>query len=117
MSSSAHKDITGPRIAVAGATGRFGSTLLRLLASDSVELVALSRRSGDAKLAAGVAVAAIDFDQLYTLHRALDGAERLFLAQGTSPDQVRNEVALIDAASAAGVRPSSSCRRWGPRRG
>lgn len=114
MSSSAHTDATGPRIAIAGATGRVGSTLLRLLASDPVELVALSRRSGDAKLPGGVAVAAIDFDRPDTLHRALDGAERLFLAHGTSPDQVRNEVALIDAASAAGVRHIVKLSAMGP---
>ncbi len=33
------------RIAIAGATGRVGSALIKLLASDPVDVVALSRRA------------------------------------------------------------------------
>jgi uncharacterized protein YbjT (DUF2867 family) len=45
----------------------------------------------------------VDFDARSTLDDALRGADRLFLAHGTSPRQVANEIALIDAAVAAGV--------------
>ena len=83
-----------PRIAIAGATGRVGSTLTSLLASDPVDVMALSRRPDAAGLPAGVTVAAIDFDQPKTLEEALRGADRLFIAHGTSPRQVANEIAL-----------------------
>ena len=103
-----------PRIAVAGATGRVGSTLTSLLASDPVEVVALTRRADAAGLPAGVAVAAIDFDRPKTLEDALRGADRLFIAQGTSPQQVANEIALIDGAVAAGVSHIVKLSAMGP---
>ena len=46
----------------------------------------------------------VDFDQPASLERALAGVDRLFIAHGTSPRQVDNEIALIDAAVAARVR-------------
>jgi uncharacterized protein YbjT (DUF2867 family) len=92
-----------PRIAVAGATGRVGSALIGLLASDPVDIVALTRRPDAAQLPKGISIAAIDFDQPHTLQDALRGADRLFVSHGTSPRQVANEIALIDGAVAAGV--------------
>jgi NAD(P)H dehydrogenase (quinone) len=103
-----------PRIAIAGATGRVGSTLTSLLASDPVELVALTRRPDAAQLPSSVAVAAIDFDQPNTLVEALRGADRLFVSHGTSPRQVANEIALIDSAVAAGVRHIVKLSAMGP---
>jgi NAD(P)H dehydrogenase (quinone) len=92
-----------PRIAVAGATGRVGSALIAKLVTEPVELVALTRSTDAKRLPSGVSVATVDFDARSTLDDALRGADRLFLAQGTSPRQVANEIALIDAAVAAGV--------------
>jgi uncharacterized protein YbjT (DUF2867 family) len=92
-----------PRIAVAGATGRVGSALISKLAAEPVELVALTRTSDPERLPSGVSLAIVDFDARSTLENALSGADRLFLAHGTSPRQVANEIALIDAAVAAGV--------------
>lgn len=92
-----------PRIAVAGATGRVGSALISKLVAEPVELVALSRTPGAERLPSGVSLATVDFDARSTLDHALRGADRLFLAHGTSPRQVANEIALIDAAVAAGV--------------
>jgi uncharacterized protein YbjT (DUF2867 family) len=92
-----------PRIAVAGATGRVGSALISKLAAESIELVALTRTSGAERLPSGVSLATVDFDARSTLESALRGANRLFLAHGTSPRQVANEIALIDAAVAVGV--------------
>jgi NAD(P)H dehydrogenase (quinone) len=103
-----------PRIAIAGATGRVGSALTSLLASDPVELVALTRRPDAAQLPNGVAVAAIDFDQPKTIEEALRGADRLFVSHGTSPRQVANEIALIDSAVAAGVRHIVKLSAMGP---
>lgn len=91
------------RIAIAGASGRVGAALVAALAPDPVDLVALTRQPDSARFPAGVAQRAVNFDTPATLAAALDGADRLFLAQGTSPRQVENEIALIDAALAAGV--------------
>jgi len=91
------------RIAVAGATGRVGSALISKLVTESVDLVALTRTSSAERLPSGVSLATVDFDARPTLDDALRGADRLFLAHGTSPRQVANEIALIDAAVAAGV--------------
>jgi uncharacterized protein YbjT (DUF2867 family) len=93
-----------PRIAVAGATGRVGSSLISKLATEPLDVVALTRTSGAERLPSGVSLATVDFDAPSTLDDALRGADRLFLAHGTSPRQVANEIALIDAAVAVGVR-------------
>jgi uncharacterized protein YbjT (DUF2867 family) len=103
-----------PRIAIAGATGRVGSTLLKLLASDPVDMVALTRRPGDVKVSAGVASAKVDFDEPQSLQIALQRVDRLFVSHGTSPQQVANEIALIDAAVAAGVRHIVKLSSFGP---
>ena len=72
------------RIAIAGATGRVGSALTSLLASDPVDIVALTRRPDAAQPPNGVTIAAIDFDRPYTLQEALRGADRLFVSHGSS---------------------------------
>lgn len=92
------------RIAIAGATGRVGSTLTKLFASDPVEVAVLTRRPDEIVPVPGVAVAAIDFEQPDSLRDAFRGADRVFIAHGTSPQQVEHEIALIDAAVSAGVR-------------
>src|ERR1700722_8365615 len=102
------------RIAIAGATGRVGSALTKFLASDPVDVVALSRRPDAAGLPTGVTVAAIDFDQPKTLENALRGTDRLFISHGTSPQQVANEIALIDGAVAAGVSHVVKLSAMGP---
>jgi uncharacterized protein YbjT (DUF2867 family) len=96
-------EVSRPRIAVAGATGRVGATLIANLVNDPVDIVALTRNPDTRDLPAGVALAKVDFDIPATLAGALRGVERLFLSHGTSPRQVANEIALIDAAVAAGV--------------
>ena len=104
----------GPRIAVAGATGRVGTALMRALADDPVNIVALSRTASLERLPSGTQVARIDFDERATLSKALKGADRLFLAHGTSDRQVENEIALIDAAVAAGVSHIVKLSAMGP---
>jgi NAD(P)H dehydrogenase (quinone) len=103
-----------PRIAVAGATGRVGFSLISKLVAEPVDLVALSRTPDAKNLPAGVSVATVDFDAQLTLDAALHGADRLFLAHGTSPRQVANEIALIDAAVAAGVGHIVKLSAMGP---
>jgi NAD(P)H dehydrogenase (quinone) len=114
MSNQPFSNARNPRIAIAGATGRVGSTLITLLGSDPVDLVALTRQPDTAQLPAGVATAGIDFERHDTLLDALRGVDRLFVAQGTSASQVDNEIALIDAAVAAGVRHIVKLSALGP---
>lgn len=114
MSSHAVTNTPKQRIAIAGATGRVGAALSTLLAADPVELVALTRQPDAARLPAGVTVAGIDFDRADTLLAALRGVDRLFISQGTSARQVGNEIALIDAAVAAGVRHVVKLSALGP---
>ncbi|WP_210249104.1 MULTISPECIES: SDR family oxidoreductase [unclassified Bradyrhizobium] len=102
------------RIAVAGATGRVGSALTSLLASDPVDITVLTRRPDAVQAARSISVAPVDFDQPHTLQDALRGADRLFISHGTSPQQVANELALIDAAVAAGVRHIVKLSALGP---
>jgi NAD(P)H dehydrogenase (quinone) len=103
-----------PRIAIAGATGRVGAALTSLLASDPVDITVLTRRPDAAQLPQGASIAAIDFDQPHTLQEALRSADRLFVSHGTSPQQVANEIALIDAAVAVGVRHIVKLSALGP---
>ncbi|WP_297354888.1 NAD(P)H-binding protein [Paraburkholderia sp.] len=114
MSSHPVSNTQKPRIAIAGATGRVGSALTTLLGADPVELVALTRQPDAARLPAGVAVAGVDFERPNTLRDALRGVDRLFISQGTSGRQVDNEIALIDAAVAAGVRQVVKLSALGP---
>lgn len=103
-----------PRIAIAGATGRVGSALTGLLASDPVDVVLLTRRPDATLLPKDANIATIDFDRPHTLQEALRGADRLFVSHGTSPQQVANEIALIDGAVAVGVRQIVKLSALGP---
>lgn len=102
------------RIAVAGATGRVGGTLIDRLGTDPVDIVALTRQSATAQFAPNVTVATVDFDRPATLADALVGVDKVFVAHGTSARQVENEIALIDAAVAAGVRHIVKLSVMGP---
>lgn len=102
------------RIAIAGATGRVGSALLASLVSEPFDLVALTRNPSVQRVPSGVSLARVDFDVPPSLEDALRGADRLFLAHGTSPRQVANEIALIDAAVAAGVGQIVKLSAMGP---
>lgn len=103
-----------PRIAIAGATGRVGATLVDMLRADPVEIVALTRQAAPPRLPPDIALGTIDFERPDTLEAALRGADKLFLAQGTSARQVENEIALIDAAVSAGVRHIVKLSAMGP---
>ncbi len=121
ISKEISKQIQPPhksRIAIAGATGRVGATLTSLLASDPVDITVLTRRPDAVQrpkdASKGVSIAAVDFDRPHTLQNALRGADRLFVSHGTSSQQVANEIALIDAAVAAGVRHIVKLSALGP---
>ncbi len=92
------------RVAVAGASGRVGSALMAGLGRQPVQLRALTRAPDEKRFAPDVEVARVDFDDPATLAAAMQGIDRVFVAHGTSPRQVANEIALIDAAVRARVR-------------
>ncbi|MEB2550063.1 NAD(P)H-binding protein, partial [Burkholderia gladioli] len=114
MSIRSDSGAVRPSFAIAGATGRVGAELTRLLAEDPVELLALTRCPEAAVLPAGVRAVGVDFERPASLPATLQGVERLFIAQGSSPNQVANEIALIDAAVAAGVRHVVKLSAMGP---
>lgn len=103
-----------PRIAVAGATGRVGATLVASLSNDPVDLIAMTRDANSDRLPAGIPTAEVDFANAASLASALDGVDRLFLAHGTSDRQVENEIAVIDAAVQAGVSHIVKLSALGP---
>ena len=103
-----------PRIAGAGAKGRVGSALIASLVSEPLDLVALTRNPDAQRVPSDVSLAVVDFDVPSSLAYALRGADRLFLAHGTASRQVDNEIALIDAAVAAGVGHIVKLSAMGP---
>ena len=114
MLNHSKPNIKRPRIAIAGATGRVGAALTALLAADPIDLVALTRESSTARLPEGLAAFKINFKRTDTLEEALRGIDRLFIAHGTSLEQVPNEIALINAAVASGVRHIVKLSALGP---
>lgn len=93
-------------IAIAGATGTVGSKLTRLLNGAGLRVRMLSRDPAKAAVlfnGLDVEVVGVDFDSASSLRRAFEGADSAFLCTGTSPRQVRDETALIDAAVHAAV--------------
>lgn len=103
-----------PVVAIAGATGRIGSALTAKLVDQPVHIVALTRDPNTGRLPPDIDQAAVDFANPATLSRALETADRLFLAQGTSAQQVHNEIAFIDAAVSAGVSHIVKVSAMGP---
>ena len=92
------------RIAVAWATGRVGSHIINKLASDPVTVISLTRQKAPENVSDRISSVVVDFDKPLTLEMGLEGVDKLFIAHGTSPQQVANEIALIDAAVKSGVR-------------
>lgn len=92
-------------ILITGATGNVGAaTVAELLASGhSVRAFARDAGRARARLGDGVAVAAGDFDDAASIARALDGVDAVLLSSADQPDKPRHEIAVIDAAKAAGV--------------
>ncbi|MEY9934012.1 uncharacterized protein YbjT (DUF2867 family) [Catenulispora sp. GP43] len=94
-------------IAVMGATGSTGNTLLRTLSAQSVPCRALARTPqklrGTITAVAPIEVAYADAAHPHSLRAGLKGCDQLFLSMANGPDQVELETAVIDAAAAAGI--------------
>jgi len=93
-------------ITVAGGTGLVGKSLTRALVRDGEQVRVLTRDPKAARAAFGDAkleIVGVDFDDPATLRAGFTGSDKAFLSYGTSDRQVRDEIALIDAAIGAEV--------------
>jgi NAD(P)H dehydrogenase (quinone) len=93
-------------ITLAGGTGLVGKSLTQALVRDGEQVRVLTRYPdaaaatfGDAKLE----IVSVDFDDAATLRSAFTGSDKAYLSYGTTDRQVRDEIALIDAAISAEV--------------
>lgn len=92
-------------IFLTGSTGLVGSRLLPRLVERDVDVRCLVHSSRPAGVdGAPVELVEGDFDDPGSYAAAMDGCDALFLLTPPHPDQVAREVALVDAARAAGVR-------------
>jgi NAD(P)H dehydrogenase (quinone) len=94
-------------ITVAGGTGRVGKTLTQALVGDGERVRVLTRDPESARAAFGdakVEIVGVDFDDTATLRAGFTGSDEAYMSSGTSERQVRDEIALIDAAIGADVR-------------
>ena len=93
-------------ITLAGGTGLIGKTLTQALVRNGEQVRVLTRDPIAAAAAFGGAnleIVGVDFDDIATLRSAFTGSNKAFLSYGTSDRQVRDEIALIDAAIDADV--------------
>ena len=93
-------------ITLAGGTGLVGKTLTQALVRDGEQVRVLTRDPKAARAAFGDAkleIVGVDFDDTATLRTGFTGSDKAFMSYGTSDRQVRDEIALIDAAIGAEV--------------
>ena len=93
-------------ITLAGGTGLVGKTLTQALVRDGEQVRVLTRDPNAAAVAFGDAeleIVGVDFDDAATLRAGFTGSDKAFMSYGTSDRQVRDEIALIDAAIGAEV--------------
>jgi NAD(P)H dehydrogenase (quinone) len=93
-------------ITVAGGTGLVGKQLTQALVDEGEQVRVLTRDPEAARVAFGdakVEIVGVDFDDAATLRAAFTGSDKAFMSYGTSDRQVRDEIALIDAAIGADV--------------
>jgi NAD(P)H dehydrogenase (quinone) len=93
-------------ITVAGGTGLVGKQLTQALVGEGEQVRVLTRDPKAARVAFGdakVEIVGVDFDDAATLRAAFTGSDKAFMSYGTSDRQVRDEIALIDAAIDADV--------------
>jgi NAD(P)H dehydrogenase (quinone) len=93
-------------ITLAGGTGLVGKTLTQTLVRDGERVRVLTRDPNAAATAFGDAkleIVGVDFDDAATLRSAFAGSDKAYLSYGTTDRQVRDEIALIDAAIGAEV--------------
>ena len=79
-----------------------GALIPHLLASDSVEVVAASRKPTKATTL-GVPAVYLDLDEFNCIQPALKGIDRIFLMTGYTVDMLRQSKDLVDAARKTGA--------------
>jgi uncharacterized protein YbjT (DUF2867 family) len=89
-------------ILVTGATGTTGSGVLRLLGEKGVPARALARNPD--KVAPGFEVVRGDYEDPASLRQALSGVEGVYLVSSPGPHIPSHDLALVEAATEAGVR-------------
>src|SRR5262245_29630348 len=94
------------KVLVTGATGIVGSRVIRELTARGETVRALVRDPDRATelLGGGIEYVPGDFADVASVHRAMEGVDRVFLACANHPRQVEYEANVIDTAAAAGVR-------------
>jgi NAD(P)H dehydrogenase (quinone) len=93
-------------ITVAGGTGLVGKSLTQALVGEGEQVRVLTRDPKAARAAFGDAkleIVGVDFDDVATLRAGFAGSDKAYMSYGTSDRQVRDEIALIDAAIGADV--------------
>jgi NAD(P)H dehydrogenase (quinone) len=93
-------------ITLAGGTGLVGKALAQALVRDGEQVRVLTRDPNAAATAFGDAkleIVGVDFDDAATLRSGFTGSDKAYLSYGTNERQVRDEIALIDAAIGAEV--------------
>jgi NAD(P)H dehydrogenase (quinone) len=93
-------------ITLAGGTGLVGKALTQALVRDGEQVRVLTRDPNAAAAAFGdakVEIVGVDFDDAATLRSGFTGSDKAYLSYGTTDRQVRDEIALIDAAIGAEV--------------
>src|SRR3712207_2016568 len=92
-------------ILVTGATGTTGFTVLRVLLDRGAEVRAMTHtpEHADVLRQTGAEVVVADLSDPASLAPAVQGVERMYLAQTPNEHQVEQEVNAISAAEQAGV--------------
>lgn len=91
-------------ILVTGATGTVGREVVRLLVARGAAVRAMTRNPANVPASLGVDIARADFDDSASLRAAVAGVESVFLLTAPASPSPHHDVALLEAAVAAGVR-------------
>ncbi|QNK64076.1 SDR family oxidoreductase [Pedobacter sp. PAMC26386] len=94
-------------ILITGATGTIGSELARQLSAAGLSFKTMVRSFNNTESIsslAGVELVSGDFNEPQSLYKALIGVEKVFLLTNSSEEAEAQQIALVDAAVAAGVK-------------
>lgn len=93
-------------ITVFGATGKTGQLVVAGLVERGVSVRAFVRdaEKAQALLPAGVEILVGDLSDRDAVDGAVEGAEKVYVAVGGSPDQQQHEINIVESAAAAGVQ-------------
>jgi uncharacterized protein YbjT (DUF2867 family) len=91
-------------IVVTGATGNVGRPLVQALAAFGEKVTAVSRRIREEGVPEGVQVVAADMTDPESLQPAFDGADALFLHDGSNSAEMLKPLSILDLAKSAGMR-------------